>query len=133
MGKIRRQEALANKLFGLRLTPELWWQLSPWSWAADWVGNTGSVLHNLSAFSNDGLVMRYGYVMETVKVVTTYTLVDCVLRTGQKVDSSQTYVQERKQRRRATPFGFGLNPASFSDKQWSIIAALGISRMPRSL
>lgn len=127
-----RGEALNNKLVGTRVTPELLWKLAPWSWAADWIGNTGDVLHNWSAFQNDGLVMHYGYVMEHKTVTHQWSITD-IRFTDQIVNTSQKLTWESKTRRRATPYGFGLNPSSFSAKQWSIIGALGISKAPRSL
>lgn len=133
LGKAMRMEAYANKLFGLRITPDLLWKLAPWSWAIDWVTSTGAVIRNWSAFATGELVMNYGYVMETKRVVTTYTLVGASLSDGQSLDSSQMKICTTKCRRRATPFGFGLNPQSFSAFQWSIVAALGISKAPRSL
>ncbi len=129
----KRGEALASKLYGLRATPHLLWQLTPWSWAVDWVVSTGDVLHNWSAFQNDGLVMRYGYVMETKVVTTTYSLENLRLIDGQVLNRQQSQVVTTKTRRRATPYGFGLNPLTFSSRQWAIIAALGISKSPRSL
>ena len=133
IGRLRQFEAKAAKLYGLRLTPHLLWQLAPWSWAADWVGNVGPLIKNWSAFANDGLVMRYGYVMEEITVTTSYTLQGTKLINGASLDSTQTFTQVSKQRVGATPYGFGLNPDGFSPKQWAIIAALGISRKPRSL
>lgn len=126
-------EALASKLYGLRVTPSLLWKLTPWSWASDWTNSIGDVIHNWSAFANDGLVMHYGYIMEHQHRETTYALVGLTLRGGEKPALTQTFVTETKVRRKATPYGFGLNPSSFSAKQWSIIGALGISRAPKSL
>jgi len=126
--RARRTEALANRLLGTRLTPDLVWKLAPWSWAADWVGNAGNVIHNWSAFSNDGLIMRYGYVMETTVSETVYSLRDCVLYEGRRLDLDQTVRSVTKSRSRATPYGFGLNESDFSSKQKAIILALGISR-----
>lgn len=127
--KAKYAEAQANRLYGLRLTPDLIWKLTPWSWAADWVSNAGDVIHNWSAFANDGLVMDYGYLMETKIQQRQYSL------TG--VNGSDNFYQEfrfeTKTRRRATPYGFGVNPASFTAKQWGVIAALGISKQPLSL
>jgi hypothetical protein len=40
---------------------------------------------------------------------------------------------EQKRRIKSTPFGFGLSPGSFTARQWSILAALGMTRGPRSL
>lgn len=62
--KLYRHYQEAQKLYGIELTPETVWNLTPWSWAADWFGNTGDILHNISAQAFDGLVMYYGYIME---------------------------------------------------------------------
>ena len=44
--------------------------------------------------------------------------------------SAGWYAQvERKQRSVGSPFGFGLSPGDFSARQWSILAALGLTRM----
>lgn len=132
--KLLAIEAKANQLFGLRITPELLWKLAPWSWAIDWVNNTGDVIHNWSAFTNDGLVMKYGYIMETKSASTEYLLAGLELEGVQgTVSPNQVLLQVNKTRQRATPYGFGLDPGGFSDRQWSIIAALGISKAPRSL
>lgn len=133
IGKFRHYEALASKLFGLRITPDLLWKLAPWSWAVDWVSNAGAIIRNWSAFQNDGLVLRYGYVMEQVTVTRTDSLQGVVYKSGRTQSLRQVRTCTTKSRRRATPYGFGLNPQSFSAFQWSIIAALGISKAPRSL
>lgn len=130
--KAKFAEAEANRLFGLRLTPDLIYKLTPWSWALDWVSTTGNVVHNWSAFANDGLVMAYGYLMEHKTQQIQYSLTD-VGTSGAPVNFSQEFLYETKTRRRATPYGFGVNPASFTAKQWAVIAALGISRQPLSL
>jgi hypothetical protein len=130
-GKISRHVSEANKLLGVRLTPELLWNLTPWSWAADWVTNAGDVLHNVSAFLSDGLVMRYGYIMEQTTVIKTYTLTNYGLKAGVTGSTSPLtlrLVQQRKVRLRASPFGFGLTDTDLSPRQLAIIAALGITR-----
>lgn len=125
----------ARKVFGLELTPEVVWELTPWSWAVDWVTNAGDVLKNLSAWSKYGLVMKYGYVME--HSTTTYTWY--FRRTGsgsptyegKPIGSSPmpiTTVTEVKQRRQANPFGFGVTWSGLSPIQNAILAALGLSR-----
>lgn len=129
--KLVRAEQASNKLFGVRVSPELIWELAPWSWAADWVSNTGDVLHNLSAFSRDGLVMVYGYMMCHEIISDQYTLSGVKLRGLSDRTLIQTFTSEVKRRIRATPYGFGLDPASFSSRQWAILAALGISRASR--
>jgi hypothetical protein len=133
VGRLAEAEALESHLYGLRVTPDLLYKLAPWSWALDWVTNTGDIIHNWSAFANDGLVMQWGYVMETKTVTDTYVLSDLRYINNPPLTLTQVLVQETKTRRKATPYGFGLNTSGFTPKQWSIIAALGISRAPRSL
>lgn len=128
-----RNEQILSHLYGLRITPHLLWQLAPWSWAADWMSNMGDNIHNYSAFQNDSLLLRYGYVMCTKRVTNTYSLTGLQMANGRSINTEQTFISESRSRTRATPFGFGLNPTSFSSRQWSIIGALGISKMPRAL
>lgn len=117
-----------QKLYGVKITPEVIWNLTPWSWAADWFGNTGDLLHNVSQFAQDGLVMPYGYMMETTTVTATYRMRDVALQGHTIPDLTQVFTTTVKRRRRATPFGFGLEFDSFSQFQLSIIAALGLSK-----
>ena len=63
VSKLKQHVSYADKLLGVRITPELMWNLAPWSWAADWFGNVGDILHNVSALGSDGLAMQYGYMM----------------------------------------------------------------------
>lgn len=131
--KLNRSVQMADKLLGIRLTPSVAWNIAPWSWAADWVANMGDIAHNVTAFSQDGLIMRYGYVMERKTSTDTWSLKGVSAKHGGYCPSSyqQTFVTVTKERRQATPFGFGLDVAGFTPRQWAIIGALGISRNPR--
>lgn len=133
LNKAKQTEAYANRLFGLRLTPDLVWKLTPWSWAADWVTTAGDVIHNWSAFANDGLVMKYAYMMEHKTNIETWHLRDLVTVDGRHHDLTQSRRASMKQRTIGTPYGFGLNTAAFTAKQWAVIAALGISKQPLSV
>lgn len=122
----------AKKVFGLSLTPETLWNLSPWSWALDWVSNTGDVLQNISALSQYGQVLRYGYVMHNCVTTDTYSW----RRTsGPRYYGGEVHVPlvvmktESKSRRGANPFGFGLTLDSLDATQKAIIAALGLSKL----
>jgi hypothetical protein len=131
LGRLELYEQYANKLLGTRLTPELVWNLTPWSWAADWVSNAGDVFHNVSAFLGDGLVMKHGYIMEQKTIMKTYTLDGHSVKSGITGDASPlslTITQQRKVRLKASPFGFGITDANLSARQIAIIAALGINR-----
>jgi hypothetical protein len=127
---IKRGEQIANHLYGTRLTPSLMWELAPWSWMADYFGNTGDILKNLSAFSNDNLVCHYGYLMTEATSVRSYIRTDATVKGGRGLPpSSITCTQVDKYRYRANPYSFS---GSFSPtvKQGAILAALGLSRIP---
>lgn len=120
----------AQKILGQPLSPDTIWELTPWSWAIDWFSNAGDYIHNLHAFNSNGLVMRYGYMMEHTIVKHTYTLSDACLygRGGRSRVPPLVLVTESKKRIHANPFGFGLTWSGLSSLQLSILAALGISR-----
>lgn len=129
-GSLAESEALANKLWGTRLTPELVWNAAPWSWLADWFTNSGDLIHNISAFQHDGLVMPWGYMMETCERTITYVCpgLQFWAYPGLKGDAVQSFKGITKRRRVATPYGFGLTFEGFSSRQLAILAALGLSR-----
>jgi hypothetical protein len=127
-GKMLHHTAVANKLLGVRPDPELLWELAPWSWLADWVTDMGSLVGNLTSFAFDGLVWKYAYLMEHQVERKRYSLVGYQTYRGDYPPCWATGIRESKRRVAATPFGFGLSLDSFSLRQWSILAALGISR-----
>jgi len=134
-GGLADQAKKARVLLGLDLTPEVVWNLAPWSWMADWVTNAGDVFTNMSRFSRDDLAMRYGYVMSHSKSERTITLNRIRTLQGNTFvysNPSTTHSYETKLRLPATPYGFGLNTAGFSVRQWAILGALGISRGPNA-
>jgi len=128
LGRARRHEQIANKLLGTRINPEVLWELTPWSWAADWLANTGDVITNISALSTDSLVIRWAYIMREHRIVDTYTLTGPSIKGGPASPFVQSFTTVVKQRRRATPYGFGLQYTGFTNRQMAIIAALGLSR-----
>jgi len=80
--------------------------------------------------ASDGLVMKYGYIMEHTLVRDTYYFWGPTGYKSRNVHPMPiTFVTETKVRRRATPYGFGLTFGGFTTLQKSILAALGISRI----
>jgi len=74
--------------------------------------------------------MRYGYIMEHSIVRDTYIHIGPTGFKDPKVFCEPyTFTTEVKLRRRATPFGFGLNLSSLTNQQKAILAALGLSRI----
>jgi len=127
----------AQHLLGLGVTPEVLWNLAPWSWLSDWIWNFGDALSAASAFQRDGLVLRYGYLMchDVVEKTYSFPLSHPINGNYLQWDMGKactiTLRTERKMRVRATPFGFGLDPASFDARQIGILALLGMSNAPR--
>ena len=119
---LQRHASYARKVLGVRLTPDVLWNLSPWSWAADWFGNTGEVMANISNLGSDGLVMRHAYIMCHTQRLTEWR---APIR-GKY--SHRTYVEDSKIRIPASPYGFGVTYESLTPRQVAVIAALGISR-----
>jgi len=123
--------ALAKKLVGLRITPSSLWELKPWTWLLDWHANIGTILGNVEGLSSDNLILKYGYLMcedELDKVVSVY-------RHGLPAFGPVTvrFRTLRKRRIKAYPYGFSLDPSSYSAYQWSIIGALLSTKTPTSL
>lgn len=118
----------AKQVLGLELTPETVWNLTPWSWAVDWFSNTGDVISNLSDWALDGLVMRYGYMMETTIDSVRYSWQETSHVNGKPTPSTLEFVTVTKQRIGANPFGFGITWDGLSPIQVAITAALGLSR-----
>jgi hypothetical protein len=133
MEQMRKYASLARKLVGFRLSPEVLWELQPWSWLVDWVFNVGQILENIESFQTDGLVMRYGYLMctDVVSTETTAIFSNGVFNRLGPITKRATVT--RKLRVRATPYGFGLDPATWSPERWAILAALGLTKTPTSL
>ena len=119
----------AEKLFGLSLSPDLVWELTPWSWAIDWFSNAGNVISNVNAFALAGLVMQYGYIMEESSTIVTYTPHETGLigLTGTTPPVVRTFCSKR--RREANPFGFGVKWEGLSPTQLAITAALGLTHL----
>ncbi len=128
--KLKRYESYANKLVGTRITPSVLWNLSPWSWALDWHGQVGDVLKNVSALGHDGLVLKYGYVMN-------HSLSESMTIAGSGSafvpPGSYAYsLTETKRRMPASPyFGFGINTGGYTTRQSAILTALGITKMSK--
>lgn len=133
VGQAMMYEQLASKLLGLRLTPSTLWELTPWSWLADWYTNVGKNLAVASAFQSDGLVLKYGYLMRKVTAERIYTYTRSSGSHASPYRSQLVLKTTSKERVKSTPYGFGLNVDQFTDRQWAIVGALGLTKAPRSL
>lgn len=124
-----RMAKRAGPLIGLDLTPEVLWNLTPWTWAIDWFSNAGDVVSNLSDWATDGLVMKYGYLMEHTISTHTYLLKSATrYKPGYPSATPVTAFYERKRRVRASPFGFGVTFEMMTPRQLAIMVALGLTK-----
>lgn len=132
--RLRRYEQYSHLLFDTRLTPELLWNLAPWSWAVDWFTNAGDVIHNISLLGSDGLVMQYGYSMRHAYIEELARGSYDFWQGDQRFTGtcSKLLRTETKQRRPANPYGFGIDDTSLSAIQLAILSALGLTRGQRS-
>lgn len=126
--KARALGAEADRLYGISFTPDVFWNLTPWSWAIDWFTNTGDVLSTVGDYISQGLVMQYGYLMEHTITKVVYSLSGAVVYNRTVEPPDAVLRVESKKRVRANPFGFGLTWDGLSSSQQAILAALGLSR-----
>lgn len=119
----------ADKLLGTTLTPEVLWELTPWSWAVDWFSNAQQVVENFQNFKIYGEILRYGYMMEESTISQTYTMIESSGRWLVPLSSVAPVVisNTTKKRIKANPFGFGIGWEDLSPTQYAIAAALGIT------
>jgi hypothetical protein len=134
LGKLDAYAEKANHLLGTEIDLETIWNLTRWSWLVDWFFDVGGFLHNVDLFHQDNLVMRYGYVMATTSITRDRSVLGIVpigscTTTG---ITSQAIIMA-KQRKRATPYGFGVNMSALSDSRWAILGSLGLTRAPKVL
>lgn len=136
LGRMERYAQLANKLLGGQITASTVYELTPWSWLLDWGSDFGTFVSNVTAFSQDSLVLRYGYIMHTYQGTRIRTASGLApVYPGGSVPASVSSQAERtvKVRTRSTPYGFGLNLENLSPRRWAILGALGMTRSPREL
>lgn len=120
-----------DRLYGVVPDAGTAWELLPFSWLADYKLSAGAAINNMASFSQDGLVMLYGYLMRSTETLTVVRW-EGPFRNAQGIMAptvlESTYKYTQKQRQPANPFGFGVKPGGLNSRQASIIAALGISK-----
>lgn len=131
--KLLLYEQMANRLLGSRLDATVLWELTPWSWLIDWFADVSSFVARTTRLSEDGLVLRYGYVMRKRVGERTFMLPDITSSAGRIPTPMTTYTSVLLERIKSTPYGFGLDVNAFSAQRWAILAALGMTRSDRNL
>jgi len=126
----KQAEALVNQLIGQRLGADVIWNLAPWSWLSDWKLNIGQNIANAELLAQDGLVLKYGYLMSETISDNEITVTGPVTKSGIRGPWKTIYRTHVKSRVKASPYGFALTPGSFTARQWAILGALGFTKAP---
>ncbi|DAD52565.1 maturation protein [ssRNA phage SRR6960509_15] len=120
---------VVREIFGLTPNPALIWELTPWSWLADWFSNVGEYFTNMDTGWAQNLTAKYAYVMRETEHALRITSEP--MFPGRPLKHVWTYSCQRKHRAQANPFGFEVSWEDLSPRQWSILSALGITRSLR--
>lgn len=136
LSRAMRTEQIANYLYGTRITPEVLWNLAPWSWAVDWFTNLGGFFKNLTELNSNDLVLEYAYIMEHCHVIQKYELeftyksgchAQCTHPSGAS-SKYQMFHSERKKRLPVGPYNVGWTYDGLTPSQIRTAIALGFSR-----
>lgn len=127
LGAAAKYATLADKLLGIKLTPDRLWNLTPWSWLTDWWFEIGTALEARTALSINGQFLQYGYLQRRTDVVKTYNYAFRPHWGSAYVNRTAIFRVTRKERIRANPLGFGFTDDAISASQMAILAAVGIS------
>jgi hypothetical protein len=109
------------------MTPDLVWQLTPWSWLSDWYLNIGDIVSNMTDIELNNLHIDYAYAMCSERKETTW-VVKAPFKGSGLVTCIAQDLEESKGRAPSSPFGFGFDMNSISPYQSSILAALSATR-----
>lgn len=136
---------LLRKLYGFEITPSLLWELTPFTWLADWISNVGDIYDNMSNQAYDNLVTKYAYVMRHRSSTYVYTSSQQLRNSpaicadgkyvgqgpvtmGPRITPSAVFTVECKERAQAFQWSIGNGDAPYSDRQLAILAALLVSK-----
>jgi len=131
-GKLGRYMTELDNVIRLRPTTTNVYELTPWSWLFDWFVDVRSQLDLASIAFDDNLVVNYGYAMEHSQRSVVCKTEFATPTPNPGVGFASTYTGfERKRRIRANPYGFvgQTGSSGWNPFRWSILAALGISRL----
>nr|UJQ85220.1 MAG: hypothetical protein 1 [Leviviridae sp.] len=122
---------MLSRIYGLHLRPSVVYNAVPWTWLIDWFSGFGDVVSNLDAGVADRCAADYIYVMREQRTFRTSQSTGEFFTPQGVVTLSavSTGEQVTKSRVRGSPFGFGISESSLTPMQWSILGALGRSRL----
>jgi len=118
----------AQLLLCADITPEVVWNVAPWSWLVDYYVGIGDAISIASATNVNSLVVRYGYLMRYKRIINTYKYQQATYNGKPIGNVERRLVTTSRERYKATPYGFGINPDTLNAGQIANLAALALSR-----
>lgn len=125
--------ARMRKAYGLTLpTPDVLWNLMPWTWLIDYFTSIGDSVANLSSGAVDDLVAESAFIMKSIRFyerssgTVYYKRWNGSDNIAVPISLSGERYSELKSRLPASPFGFGLSAGDLSGRQVAVLSALGI-------
>jgi hypothetical protein len=116
--------------YGVRISPTVIWELTPWTWLGDWFYDASGIIDNITSSIFDRLVSRYAYLMQRIDI-SAHNDSTIHLKDG---DLSLHWEQNvtMKTRKAADPYGFDSVGSIFdlTSRQSMILGALGITHRP---
>nr|UJQ85824.1 MAG: hypothetical protein 1 [Leviviridae sp.] len=113
-------------------SPKNVWDAMPWTWLSDWFIDVGAMLETLDIGIADRLAADYLYIMRELTIQGTRESIGYFRHeAGDYFNASAIGSATAKLlcRDKGTPFGWNVNESSLSSHQWSILGALGLSRL----
>lgn len=135
--RITSYEQKARHLLGLSLTPDVVWELTPWSWMVDWFFDIGGFLSYQVSVESDSLVCRqsgsvyertYDLVMHPLVYASNSQQVSFLSKTPTAWNPMLTVRHQR--RLPGSPYDMGIDWSGFSTQRWFILGALGMTKGP---
>lgn len=120
---------------GIINDPKILWELTPFSWLADWAVNIGSAMENATYYSvnNGGRSIDYAYVTtKTVSHIEERLLKANApgFQSSQRIDSGKCSITTTQvDRKRVSPFGIGVDMSTLTSGQFNILVALGLAKL----
>lgn len=115
-------------LFGVWPNPSVLYDLTPYTWLIDWFTNLGDIVESLDNELVEDLAMRDGYLMgresKNYEITGTHYYADGPYSATFKLCNE---FKERKESK--SNFSFSLDEDNLTPRQWSILAALGLTRL----
>jgi hypothetical protein len=121
--KLQRQLTV----YGVRISPSNIYKATPWTWAADWISDTGRYVDRVNDMLIDSVAAKYLYV--TSRKVTQRRYVATLPFPSGTLTAEFVVGLKTTQREGAlSPYGLNLSLSNLSARQLAIAGALGLTR-----